>query len=127
MNPLLFADNCRTGGEVMKILNQKIGKKDIFDNSEIVFDDCMVKAVVDIKRELVAVDAGLHADLEELLLEDGSAQDDLWGINFYPEDEEFIEFDSLINIRPRQGNRSRGVEDENTRQKIIEVVEKWIQ
>ena len=69
---------------------------------------------------------GVNADLEGFLLENGSAQKDLWGINLYPEDDEdFIEYDSLINIRPMQGNRSRGVDDPIIRQRIAEVVAKW--
>lgn len=88
----------------------------------------IVKAVVDIDRELVAVDAELHSDLEALLLQDGSKQKDLWGINLYPEIEgdEFIEFDSLINVRPSQNNRSRGVENENIRKQIVGIVAKRV-
>ncbi len=85
----------------------------------------LVKAVVDIKKEVLVVDAELHADQEKHLLETGSAQNDLWGINLYPEDygtDDFIEFDSMINIRPRQGNRSRDVEDESLRKEIIRIV-----
>jgi len=84
----------------------------------------MVKAVVDVERKLIAVDAELHSDLEALLLEKGSKQKDLWGINLYPamEGDDFVEFDSLINIRPSQGNRSRGVDNEELRKKIISVV-----
>lgn len=88
----------------------------------------LVKAVVDIKRGIMAVDAPLHADQEKALLEDGSSQFDLWGLNFYPEKkgEDFIEFDSMINIRPVQGNMSRGVDDEKIREKIIEIVKKLV-
>ena len=88
----------------------------------------MIKAVVDTERELVAVDAELHSDLEALLIEDGSKQKNLWGINLYPEltGHEFIEFDSMINMRPSQGNRSRGIENEEIRRKIIEIVSKRI-
>lgn len=89
----------------------------------------MVKAVVDIDREILAVDAELHADLEALLLENGSTQKNLWGINLYPElyrGDEFIEFDSMINIRPSQGNRSLGVEGEKTRNQIAHIVLKKI-
>ena len=74
----------------------------------------MVKAVVDIDRGKLAINSELHSDLERLLLEDGSEQEFLWGINLYPEyigTDDFIEFDSLINIRPWQNNRSRYVED----------------
>ena len=88
----------------------------------------LVKAVIDIDRELIAVDAELHSDLEALLLEDGSRQKSLWGVNFYTEmqGDEFIEFDSMINIRPSQANRSRGIENEEMRKKIIEIVAKRI-
>ena len=84
----------------------------------------LVKAVVDVEREIVAVDAELHSDLEALLLENGSKQENLWGINLYPEipGDEFLEFDSLINMRPSQGNRSRGVENEEIHKKIVEIV-----
>ncbi|MFH1380597.1 MAG: DUF5674 family protein, partial [Candidatus Omnitrophota bacterium] len=88
----------------------------------------MVKAVVDVDRELVAVNAELHSDLEALLLEDGSKQKNLWGINLYPEMQggDFIEFDSMINMRPSQNNRSRSVEDKEIANKIIEIVAKKI-
>ena len=88
----------------------------------------LVKAVVDVDKELVAVDAELHSDLEALLIKDGSKQKNLWGINLYPEiqGEDFIEFDSMINIRPSQGNMIRGVRDESIRQKIAKIVDKWI-
>lgn len=84
----------------------------------------MVKAVVDVERALLAVDAELHADLETVLLEDGSKQKNLWGINLYPElkGKKFIEFDSMINLRPSQGNKSRGIDDETIRKKIVEIV-----
>jgi len=110
----------------MKILREKIDRGELL-KSENLFDGPMTKAVVDIKRGIVAVDSDLHADLEQLLLEDGSEQDDLWGINLYPEDmaEDFIEFDSMINVRPRQNNRSRYVEDADTRTQIIELVKQW--
>ena len=84
----------------------------------------MVKAVVDIERKVIGVDSELHADIEQEMLAQGSLQYDLWGINLYPEmdGDDFIEFDSMINIRPGQGNRSRDVQDTETRQKIIETV-----
>ena len=109
----------------MLICEHPIGREELERMAAAGFGD-MVKGVVDVERELLALDADLHADLEALLLEDGSAQKDLWGINLYPdEDEDFIEFDSLINIRPMAGNRSRGVEDPDIQEKIVEVVGKW--
>ena len=87
-----------------------------------------VKVVVDVERELIAVDAELHSDLEALLLEDGSKQKSLWGINLYPEiqGDDFVEFDSMINMRPSQGNRSRGIENAEMRKNIIAIVAKRI-
>ncbi len=88
----------------------------------------MIKAVVDVEREIIAVDAELHSDLEALLLEDGSKQKNIWGINLYPDlqGDDFIEFDSMVNMRPSQGNRSRGVESEEIQRKIVSVVKKRI-
>ncbi len=88
----------------------------------------MVKAVVDIERELLAVDGELHSDLEALLIENGSKQQNLWGINLYPEmtGDDFVEFDSMINMRPSQGNRSRGVESAQLRKTIIEIVSRKV-
>jgi len=84
----------------------------------------LVKAVVDVRRGVMAVDADLHSDEEALLIEQGSTQGDLWGINLYPDlsTDEWIEFDSMINIRPSQGNRSRGVDDADVRGRILDVV-----
>ena len=113
---------------IMKILAAPITKADLL-KSEIVFDGPMVKAVVDTDQRFLAIDANMHADLEQLLLENGSSQSNLWGINLYPADPDtdFIEFDSMINIRPRQGNRSRDVADPAIRAQITEVVHQWIQ
>jgi hypothetical protein len=89
----------------------------------------LVKAVVDIEKEVMVVDSELHADQEEYLLEQGSKQGNLWGINIYPEqvgNDSWLEFDSMINLRPSQNNRSRGVEDEIIRAKIITIVEKLV-
>lgn len=84
----------------------------------------LVKAVVDVERRIMALDGELHADEEALLLENDSRQESLWGINIYPELEgpDRIEFDSMINIRPSQGNSSRGVEDPEIRARIIRIV-----
>lgn len=89
----------------------------------------LVKAVVDLHRDLLVVDAELHVDQEQYLLESGSEQKDLWGINLYPEkfgSDEFVEFDSMINIRPRQHNMSRGVEDTEIQQQIIALVKRKV-
>lgn len=111
----------------MKIITGSITVEELRQMAAAMFGNS-VKAVVDIEREIVALDAELHSDLEALLLQDGSKQGNLWGINFYPELEgaDFIEFDSMINMRPSQGNRSRGVDDEQMRRKISDVVAKRV-
>lgn len=107
----------------MQIIEKQLTLKELEQMAGRLFGN-MVKAVVDIDRELLAVDAELHSDLEALLLEDGSKQKDLWGINLYPgmEEKDFVEFDSMINIRPSQSNRSRSVENVETRKQIIDIV-----
>lgn len=84
----------------------------------------MVKCVADIRRGLLAIDADLHADLEALLLQNGSAQEDLWGFNLWVEEEgeDFIEFDSLINIRSWQNNPSRDILNPEVRDSIKSIV-----
>ena len=84
----------------------------------------MSKAVVDVEKEIMAVDGELHSDQESELLAGGSKQEDLWGINLYPSRnrEDFIEFTSLINIRPHQGNFSMEVDDRAVREKIKTIV-----
>ena len=88
----------------------------------------MLKATVDVERGVLAVGGELHSDEEAMLLEDGSRQEHLWGINIYPEKprEGLVEFDSMINVRPSQNNRSRGVEDPEIRSRILRIVEKMI-
>lgn len=85
----------------------------------------MIKAVVDVERRIIIVDADLHADQEAEFLADGSRQEDLWGINLYPDlpASEWLEFDSMINLRPSFGNRSRGVDDLVIRERIADLVQ----
>ena len=111
----------------MKIITQNITLDEIKEMALATFGN-LVKAVVDIDRELFAIDAELHSDLEALLLEDGSKQKSRWRVNFYPEiqGDDFVEFDSMINMRPSQGNRSRGIEDKELRKKIIAIVLKRV-
>lgn len=111
----------------MQIVTEKIAVTELKRMSES-FSEGLVKAVVDVQQEIMAVDSELHADLERLLIENGSQQENLWGINLYPdlEDEDFVEFDSMINIRPRQNNRSRGVEDLAIRDAILRIVDKLV-
>ena len=89
----------------------------------------MVKAVVDIERGVMAVGEGMHADEEAGLLDIGSRQADLWGINLYPADygtPDWIEFDSMINLRPGQGNRTRSVDDPAVQERITDLVSRLV-
>ncbi len=110
------------------IIKEPILSSDLEEIAKKQFGD-FVKAVVDIEKKIMAIGGSLHADEEALLLEQGSAQENVWGINIYPEKsrEEWIVFDSMINIRPSQGNRSRSVEDEDIQKKIIKIVNALIQ
>ena len=84
-----------------------------------------VKGVVDVEQRVMAIGGELHADEEAHLLELGSRQADLWGINLYPAQygrDDFVEFDSMINLRPSQNNRSRSVDDPQLRALIQEIV-----
>jgi len=107
----------------MKIVADKITLEELKLMSSRMFGN-LVKAVVDVEKGIMAVDAELHADEEALLLKEDSKQEFLWGINLYPEisGDDWLEFDSMINLRPSQGNRSRGVENPQTQQKIREIV-----
>lgn len=113
----------------MEIISKKISRDELNKMDSGYFED-KIKAVVDIEKQIIWVDAELHADIEGALIEEGSELRNLWGINFLADEdeiEEFVKFDSLINIHPKQNNRSRDVEDENIRNKILEAVEKWIE
>lgn len=112
----------------MKIVKDKISLTELKKMAEEMFGN-LVKAVVDVEKRIMAVGGELHSDEEALLIENGSKQQNLWGINVYPEikDESRVEFDSLINIRPLQGNRSRGVDDPGIRKRIIEIVNNLIE
>jgi len=84
----------------------------------------LVKGVVDLEKGIMVLGGELHADEEAFLLQQGSKQADLWGINLYPDLDmpDMLEFDSMINIRPSQGNSSRTVEDQAIREKINQII-----
>jgi hypothetical protein len=107
----------------LQIIRQRVDRATLADEAARGFGD-VIKAVVDIERGVMAIGAELHADEEAALLDDGSAQASLWGINLYPAEsgDDWLEFDSMINVRPAQGNRSRGVNDDALRSAIRRVV-----
>ena len=106
----------------IRLLHQPMPRSELAAIAAQGFGD-MVKAVVDIRRAIMAIGAELHSDEEAALLDDGSSQNDVWGINLYPfeQTDDWIEFDSMINVRPAQGNRSRSVEDAALRAEIARI------
>lgn len=111
----------------MIILREKVTRDELKKMSEKMYNR-LVKAVVDIDQQSMIIDMEMHADGELNMLEEGSAQENLWGINLHPEMEgdEFVEFDSIINIRPSQGNRGRGIDNKDIQKKIRQIVEQWV-
>lgn len=107
----------------IQMIESQIKKSHLAEVAKERFGD-LVKAVVDVKRKIMVIGAELHSDEEALLIEQGSKQQDLWGINLYPDKatDDWIEFDSVINIRPSHGNRSLGISDLQTQQTIKEIV-----
>ena len=104
----------------MRFVDKKISKNELMQLAKERFGD-MVKAVVDIRLSIMVLGGDLHSDEEAMLLERGSHQEDLWGMNIYIDKPlgEMIEFDSMINLRPSQNNRSRDVLDPAIRERII--------
>ena len=107
----------------IQIIRQVITKQTLQEMAMHQFGD-MVKAVVDVEQGTMAIGGELHSDEEAALLDQGSQQKHLWGINLYPDQPHpaWIEFDSMINVRPSQGNRSRSVERADIRETIIAIV-----
>jgi len=91
--------------------------------------DDMVKGVADINRGVIALGGEWHMDANNVLLADGSKQEDVWGFNIYPNEsgEDAIEYISLINIRPLQGNTEMEIKDETLRARILGIVKEMLQ
>jgi hypothetical protein len=107
---------------MMHLLREKATRQHV--NEMLQEYESMIKIVVDIRRHVLAGGGEMHADCEDVLLQNGSEQDDLWGANWYPSTQK-IEFESLINIRPRLGNRSIVIQDETLRAQV-EIVTRQI-
>lgn len=112
----------------MKIVRDKISIRELNEMAQNMFGN-LVKAVVDVEKKIMSVGGELHADAEAILLEEDSQQKNLWGINIYPllPQKDWIEFDSIINLKPSQGNRSRSVEDLKIQEKITGIVTSLIE
>jgi Protein of unknown function (DUF5674) len=110
------------------IIRDTVTRHELNDMAKQQFGD-MVKAVVDVEQGIMAIGGELHSDEEAILLDQGSVQKNLWGINLYPERpaQEWIEFDSMINVRPSGGNRSRYVESADIRGTITTIVNRLVE
>ena len=112
----------------IKIIKEPIKKSEVALMATSEFGD-IVKAVVDIDQEIMAIGGELHSDEEVLLTEEeGSKRENTWGINIYPKKpkDEWLEFDSMVNLKPHFGNRSRDIESEEIKEKIRKIVKKLI-
>ena len=111
----------------IEVINSRVTLEYLRKIADSGFGD-FVKAVVDVELGIMAIGGELHADEEAILIERGSRQQVLWGINIYPDlqGDDRIEFDSMINIRPAQGNRSRGVDDPAIRESVVRIVEQLV-
>ena len=112
----------------MQIVRQPIAVATLTQMTKRMFGN-LVKAVVDVERGIMAIDGEMHADEEALLLDEGSRQTSLCGINLHPGQfgtPDFIEFDSVINIRPSQGNRTRSVDNPAARAQVTSVVDRLV-
>ena len=111
----------------MKVISSPIARKTVLNDCNTYFKT-MIKAVVDLEKEIIAIDAELHADLEGVLIDQGSNQESLWGINLYLEKpkQDRIDYIALINIRPSMGNRGMEIENSAVRKQIAGIVYKLI-
>ncbi len=108
------------------VITSSISKAELSDIAKETFET-MVKAAVDIEKRIMAVGGELHADANAVLLEQGSRQQDLWGINLYPgKSNGWIEYTALINLRPAAGNRSMQLKDPAIRKRIEDIVNSLI-
>lgn len=111
----------------IKVIKDQISQRELKLLAELTFGD-FVKAVVDVKKEVVAFGGEMHADMEAVLISQGSEGKNLWGINLYPQKtgDEWLQFNSMINIKPSLNNRSRGVENPETQEKIRKIIDKLV-
>jgi Protein of unknown function (DUF5674) len=111
----------------IRVVRDTVSRDELTEFAKQQFGD-MTKAVVDIEQGIMAIGGELHSDEEAVLLDQGSAQRHLWGINLYPDKPlgEWIEFDSMINVRPSAGNRSQYVESSEIREAVTRIVNRLV-
>lgn len=111
-----------------RIIKDKVAREELQALAHEQYGD-MIKAVVDVGRGIMGVGGELHVDIQSLLIEEENSRgQDTWGVNLYLEkaEDEFVEFDSMINLKPMLGNKTRGVENLEIRSKIQEIVSRLV-
>lgn len=110
------------------IIKEKINRENFKKIVKEWFED-MTKAVVDIEKEVIALGGELHSDALKLMIEKGYNPKNLWGINIYvdKDKDQRIEYNSLINIRPLENNRSLEIQSQKIKEKIRKIVDKLIE
>ncbi len=111
----------------IKIIDKKITEKELREIAKKFYGD-MIKGVVDIEREILAMGGEYHMDANNILIENNSKQQNIWGFNWYfnKNGDERIEYISLINIRPKQDNRVMEVQNVSLRDKMKRVILKYL-
>lgn len=112
----------------IKIIRDKITKAELKELAEEFYVE-MVKGVADVEKEIIALGGEWHMDTNEVLIKDDSKQENLWGFNIYlnKPKENRLEYNSLINIRPKQENRNMEIENEEIRNKILKIVNNLVE
>jgi len=123
----MLVDQYMVASMEIRVVRDSISRDELREMAKQQFGD-MVKAVVDVEQGIMATGGELHSDEEAMLLDQGSAQRHLWGINLYPDKplDKWIEFDSMINVRPSGGNRSRYVESSEIRAAVTRIVNRLV-
>ena len=112
----------------IKIVKKSMSREELLSIAREGFGD-VVKAVVDVEQGIMAVGGEFHADEEVLLMEqEGSKREHTWGVILYPKErgDGFVEFDSMVNLKPSFGNRSRSIQDSQTQKSIRNIVERLV-
>lgn len=112
----------------IKILDQKINMKEVKELADFWYGT-MIKGCVDIEQGRVALGGDYHIESSELLTDNDSRFEDVWGFNirFEENPDGVLEFDSMVNIKPNFGNRSRGIHNEEILEKARAVIYKFIE
>jgi hypothetical protein len=123
----LLVDQYAVESMEIRVVRDTVSRDELTEIAKQQFGD-MVKGVVDVEQGIMAIGGELHSDEEAVLLDQGCVQRHLWGINLYPDKvlNEWIEFDSMINVRPSGGNRSRYVESSEIREAVTRIVNRLV-